>query len=37
LAYIERTARRWGSAMVRFLCWRLNLRCHPDIFALLLT
>ena len=37
LACIERSARRWGSAMVRFLGWRLNPRCHPDIFTLLLT
>jgi len=37
LASIERTVKRRGSATVRFPCWPLNLRCHPDIFALLLT
>jgi hypothetical protein len=37
LACIERSARRRGSAMVRFLGWRLNPKCHPDIFTLLLT
>ena len=37
LDYIEPTIRRRASAMVRFLGWPLNLKCHPDIFALLLT
>jgi hypothetical protein len=37
LAYIERTARRRGSAMAQFLCLRLNPTDPPDIFALLLT
>jgi hypothetical protein len=37
LAYIERTARRRGSAMVQFLCLRLNPTDRPDIITLPLT